>query len=151
MPNLKFRFSTRELGFGAQRCLMKHRNLARVAMRAVRDTVLKAAVDRCPKKEGNLAMSITGDVVEMEKSFAATCYIPINAPCMAATEDKDGNPLPPPDSYAVWIHEGFYNLGKNSLEKQKKVGVKVGRKFITRAIDDKREEIIKNLERCVKL
>ncbi len=135
-PKLKFRYSTRELGFRAQQFLLKHKKVARLAMQAVRDTVLKAAIDRCPKKEGILRNSLSGDVVEYGKSFAATCYVASNQ----FTQE-----------YAVWIHEGHYNLGPLSQALQDKTGIQVGRKYITRAIDDKREEIIRNLERCLKI
>ena len=53
----------------------------------------------------------------------------------------------PSSHYAIPMHEGFYQLGENSREKQRKVNVMVGRKFITRAIDENRptiKEIIKN-------
>lgn len=137
MAKLLFRYSTKELSSGVRHALMKHKNLARVAMKAVRDTIVKAAVDRCPKDKGNLALSITGDVVENEKSWAATCYVASNE----FTRE-----------YAVWIHEGEYNLGPNSLAKQASLpGIVVGPKYITRGIEDSKPEIIENLERCIKL
>ena len=45
-------------------------------------------------------------------------------------------------NYGEWIHEGVYNLGKESLEKQARVGKVVGRKFLSRAIANKKQEVI---------
>jgi hypothetical protein len=133
-PKTKFRFSTRELGFRANQLLLKHKKLAFVAMREVRNTVLKAAIDRCPKKEGILRNCLTGDVEEYGKSYAATVYIPTGSPA---------------SHYAVWIHEGEYNLGPLSQALQEKTGIKIGPKYITRAVMDTREDIIKNLEKAL--
>ena len=54
-------------------------------------------------------------------------YVPSNA------QSKD---------YAIFMHESFYLLGSGSLEKQRKVNVTVGRKFITRGIDENRSTIL---------
>ena len=133
----KFRFSTYNLNEHIQQALHLHKNQAMFLMRAVRDTIVKAAKDRVPVDTGALTLSITGDVVENPKSYAATCYVPINSPAA---------------SYAVWIHEGDYNLGKNSQEKQRKrPDIMVGPRYITRGIEDTREEIINNIKKALKL
>jgi hypothetical protein len=49
------------------------------------------------------------------------------------------------------MHEGDYNLGENSLEKQRKLGVIVGPRYITRAIEDKKAEIIQNIKKALKI
>lgn len=135
--NLKFRFSTYNLNQHIQQNLRLHKNQAEFLMRAVRDTIVKAAKDRVPVDTGQLTLDITGDVVINPKSYAATCYVPINAPSA---------------EYAIWIHEGDYNLGKNSLEKQRKMpGVLIGPKYITRGIEDKKQEIITNIKKALKL
>lgn len=136
MPKLQFRFSTRELGAGVMRALYAHKNQATAAMRAIRNTLVKETKRRTPIKEGFLTASVTGDVVTYEKSMAATVYIPVNSPAA---------------HYAVWIHEGEYNLGESSLEKQRKVGVAVGPKYITRAVQDSRQTIIDHLVGALKL
>ena len=135
--NLKFRFSTYNLNQHIQQHLKLHKNQAEFLMRAVRDTIVKAAKERVPVDTGQLTLDITGDVVINAKSYAATCYIPINAPS---------------SDYAIWIHEGDYNLGVNSVEKQRKLpNVVVGPKYITRGIEDKKQEIITNIKKALKL
>lgn len=124
----KFRFTTRDLGAGTARQLMRHKNQAVAAMRAIRNYCVKETKRRTPLKEGFLTASVTGDVETFEKSYAATVYIPVNSPA---------------SHYAVKMHETEYNLGPNSLAKQQKVGVVVGPKYITRAILDNKESINK--------
>ena len=128
MPKIrtKFRFTTRDLGAGTARQLLRHKNQAMAAMRAVRNMLIKETKRRTPLKEGFLTASVTGDVEVFEKSYAATVYIPVNSPA---------------SHYAVKMHETEYNLGKNSLAKQAKVGVTVGPKYITRAVQDNRQKI----------
>lgn len=126
MPRLQFRFTTRDLGAGSARQLLRHKNQAIAAMRAIRNLLVKETKRRTPLKEGFLTASVTGDVETFEKSYAATVYIPVNSPAA---------------HYAVKMHETEYNLGKNSLAKQQKVGVTVGPKYITRAIMDNRDKI----------
>jgi len=128
MPKLQFRFTTRDLGAGTARQLMRHKNQAVAAMQAIRNLCIKETKRRTPLKEGFLTASVTGDVETFEKSYAATVYIPVNSPA---------------SHYAVKMHETEYNLGPNSLAKQQKVGVTVGPKYITRAILDNRENINK--------
>jgi len=81
---------------------------------------------RTPVDEGTLTGDVRGDVQPYKKSSAAVFSIPSNAPS---------------SSYAVKMHEGDYNLGPLSQKKAAKVGVGVGRKFITRAIDDNTQRI----------
>jgi len=128
MPKIrtKFRFTTRDLGAGTARQLLRHKTQAMAAMRAVRNMLIKETKRRTPLKEGFLTASVTGDVEVFEKSYAATVYIPVNSPA---------------SHYAVKMHETEYNLGKNSIAKQAKVGVTVGPKYITRAILDNKDKI----------
>ncbi|MBR2363715.1 MAG: HK97 gp10 family phage protein [Lentisphaeria bacterium] len=75
--------------------------------------------DRTPVKEGFLTAEIRFTVRENQQSVSTAMYVPSNA------QSKD---------YAIFMHESFYLLGPGSLEKQRKVNVTVGRKFITRGI-----------------
>lgn len=128
----QFRFNTRELGRRIQEAARAN---GAAALKAMNDTghFLRGQVQlRTPVDEGNLTADIAMDVVRNEKSLSAVLYIPSNAPS---------------SPYAIKMHEGFYRLGDNSLEKQRKVNAIVGRKFITRAIDENRttiKEIIKS-------
>ena len=136
MGNLKFRYSTYNLNQHIQQHLRLHRNQAVFLMKAVRDTIVRAAKERVPIDTGQLTADITGDVIINKNSYAATCYVPSNAPSA---------------SYAYWIHEGDYNLGKHSLERQEKLGTVVGPKYITRAIEDKKAEIVQNIKKALKI
>lgn len=128
----KFRFSTRELGRRIQEAARANGAAAMKAMQDVGHYLRGQVQLRTPVDEGNLTSDISMQVVRYQKSFAAVLFIPSNAPSA---------------QYAIRMHEGQYNLGENSQEKQRKVSVMVGRKFITRAIDDNRaaiREIIKS-------
>ena len=122
-----FRFSTVQLQAGIRRLLEQDARLARAAMRDVAMLLIKAARDRAPIDEGNLANSITAEALPYRKSWAAVVYVPINS--QAA-------------QYAVPMHEGQYNLGKNSEAKQLKVGVTVGPGYLSRAVDDNKQKIM---------
>ena len=123
-----FRFNTSELGRKVQQELQAMPVKTRRAMNAVGGFLNGEAKDRAPVDEGFLTADISNKTVENNKSFAAIIYIPSNA-----TSAK----------YAIPMHENKYFLGKNSKEKLKKVGVVVGRKFITRALNDNRKNIRK--------
>ena len=128
----KFRFSTRELGRRIQEAARAN---GAAALKAMNDAghFLRGQVQlRTPVDKGNLTADIAMEVVPHQKSLATVLYIPSNAPS---------------SQYAIPMHEGNYDLGENSIEKQRKVNVIVGRKFITRAIDENRatiKEIIKS-------
>lgn len=90
------------------------------------------AKDLAPLKEGHLTESIRGEVgKDRDGNMIGIVYVPSNH--QAA-------------SYAVKMHEGTYNLGPGSVAKQIRVGKTVGRKFITRALDNKRERLRKIIE-----
>jgi len=133
---VKFHFTTREFGINVKKLANLHEIQAQHLMMAIRDTIVKAAKDRVPFKEGILHASITGDVVVNKKSYTATCYVPINSPAA---------------DYAIWIHEGDYNLGEGSIAHQEKTGCTVGPKFITRGIEDNKGEIAAKIKEALKL
>ncbi len=103
------------------------------ALREIAGDVSGEAKDLAPFREGHLTESIRGEVVQEQTTgkMAAVVYVPANH--QAA-------------SYAVRMHEGSYNLGAGSVAKQQRVGKQVGRKFITRALDNKRDRIRKIIE-----
>lgn len=126
MAGTVFRFNTSSLAAGIRREIASHPERVRHAMNAVGGFLAGEAKDRTPVDEGFLTADVTSETVQNAKSFAAVIYIPANAPS---------------SSYAVAMHEGFYQLGKNSLAKQAKTGKVAGRKYLTRAIDDNRPRI----------
>lgn len=131
-----FRFNTSELGRKVQQELQAMPVKTRRAMNAVGGFLNGEAKDRAPVDEGFLTADISNKTVEYSKSFAAVVYVPSNATSA---------------EYAIPMHENNYILGKNSAAKQKKVSVPVGKKFITRALNDNRKNIRKIILDEVKL
>ena len=133
---LKFRFNTRDFDAGVRKALLQHPQQAMRAMRDIKNLLVKEARWRCPKDEGHLRHEITGDVQQNASSLAACVYVPANSPA---------------SEYAVWIHEGQYNLGKKSMDLQRKTpGVVIGPKYITRAIEENRERIVAIMREALK-
>lgn len=132
---LQFRFNTREFDAGVRKALLQHPQQAARAMRDIKNLLVMEVKKRTPVREGHLTGSITGEAVQLERSWAATVFVPVNSPAAA---------------YAVWLHEGDYNLGENSLAKQGKTGCAVGPKYITRAIEENRERIVGIMREALK-
>lgn len=132
----KFRFNTRELAAGIRSVLMAQPLKAQRAMNAVGGYLAGEAKDRAPIDGGFLTADITNKLIVNPKSYSTAIYIPSNATS---------------SEYAVAMHEGIYNLGVDSQDKQRKVGKRVGRKFITRAIDENRGDIRKIIEHELKV
>ena len=103
------------------------------ALREIAAEVSGEAKDLAPFREGHLTESIRSEVVNDSSGHATAAVVYIPANHQAA-------------SYAVKMHEGTYNLGKGSVMKQQRVGKTVGRKFITRALDNKRERLRRIIE-----
>ena len=126
----QFRFSTRNLSAGIRRELLARPMLARRAMTDVGKLLEKESRARAPKREGFLESDIASTVVAYKQSFAAVVHVPTNAPSA---------------SYAVAMHEGRYNLGELSEAKQSAGSVVVGRRFISRALEDNQSRIVKSI------
>lgn len=130
-----FRFSTVQLETGIKRALEKDKRLAIAAMSDVTHFLIMESRLRAPIDEGNLANSISGEVMPYRKSYAAVVFVPINS--QAA-------------QYAIPMHENNYQLGANSREKQLKVSVTVGPRYLARALDDNQEKIRRMIAEKVK-
>ncbi len=122
------KFDLSRLEAGVRKKLDDDKIRRRRAMFNVASFVFGEAKNRTPVLHGFLTADVTSKVEEDGGKVAAVIYIPANAPSA---------------SYAVEMHEGSYRLGKLSLGKQARVNVTVGPRFITRAIDDNREKILK--------
>lgn len=103
--------------------------------------LLQESVNRTPIDEGFL---IASQVTKVEhgasaKAVTGSVYIPANSPA---------------SNYALPLHEGHYNLGEKSQQKQSESTVAVGRKFLERAlyenIDEFRTYILKKLKEKLK-
>ena len=115
-----FRFNTRQLGEAVRRELQNQPLKARLAMDAVGGYLNGEIKDLTPQDDGFLTSEVSNKTVENKKSFAAVVYIPSNGQSA---------------QYAIPMHEGHYQPGPKSLDKQRKLGKPVGRKFITLAMD----------------
>lgn len=122
-----FRVNTRNLEAGIRKLLARDANLAKAAMQDVTQFLILHARKRAPKREGHLANSISGQVMAYKKSWAAVVFVPVNSPAAA---------------YAIPMHENDYEPGAASLDKQSKEGVVVGRRYLTRAIEENSKKIV---------
>jgi len=108
-----------------------HRNQIDKALDRIGDFVSKEAKLRAPVYAGNL----TEDIEQNIQGDAVIIRVPENSPS---------------SNYAIPMHEHEYNLGDESAQKQAK-GFEVGRKFITRAIDDNQDAIMEIAKNALKL
>lgn len=131
-----FRFNTRELGEGIQRELQLMPDKTKKAMDGVGGYVNGEVRKRTPVDEGHLTASITNETVVYEKSHAAVVYVPSNSPA---------------SEYAIPMHENNYNIGPDSQMKQAKTGKTVGKKYITRAMDENHDKIVKLIQKELKV
>ena len=127
-----FRWNTRELKAAVQRELQRMPEKAKRAMDGVGGYLNGEVRKRTPVDEGNLTASITNETVEYRKSSATVIYVPSNAPSAP---------------YAIAMHENNYQLGEDSEKKQSKTGKVVGKKYISRAIDENRNRIVSIIKR----
>ena len=128
MADNLFSFNTKSLRSGVKKFIEENPERSVRAMNAVGGYVRGEAQDLAPVDKGFLTADIINTTKINSKSYSAVIYVPSNAPS---------------SKYAIKMHEGFYNLGKNSKIKQKKVGKVVGRKFITRAMYGNKPTITK--------
>jgi len=88
------------------------------------DKLLEESVDRAPIDEGNLVASHERVIEDKGKEVVGHVFIPANSPAA---------------KYAMYMHEKHYSLGVKSLKKQDAVKVKVGRKFMERALFENKD------------
>ena len=136
MAKTLFRYNTRDLGQKIQQQIQAMPGKCKRAMDAVGGFLNGETKDRTPVDEGTLTADISNRTQQYKKSFAAVVFVPSN-----------GSSAP----YAIPMHEGRYNLGKNSLLKQSKVGKSVGKKYMTNALFDNRGKIKKIILHEVKV
>lgn len=128
MAKDNFTFDMSMVKARARHFLRQHPVIAEAAMEDVAMFGEGEAKDRAAVREGFLTGDIHGETQRDGNQIAAVIKIPVNSTSSA---------------YGPHMHEGDYNLGELSLAKQAKIGKVVGKKFITRAIDENRDEIRK--------
>ena len=125
-----FRFETKQLEEKIRKRLAETPLAERSIMRQIAVFIEKEAKLRAPVDQGFLTADIHNMVADTGHGFAAVVYVPVNCPSA---------------QYATAMHENHYNLGPNSLVKQTKVGVTVGRKYLSRAIHENQDGIMKRI------
>ncbi len=132
----KFSVNLRNFDARVKKLAAQHPKKVMRGMTSVAHLLEGETKKRTPVDEGTLTADARGEVQDYKSSYAAVISIPANAPS---------------SSYAIKMHEGSYNLGEKSQKKAAKVAVGVGRKYITRAIDDNTEKINNTLAHELKL
>ncbi len=99
------------------------------------DKLKRESVDRTPIDEGFLVASQKSEVVTEKGVVTGHVFIPANSPA---------------SDYALPIHEGHYNLGAKSLQKQAASKVVVGRKFLERALYDNMTAFLTYMQKRLK-
>ena len=112
---------------------------AREALKRGAHKVLERAQGQSPELYGNLADAIQLEKVRDDKRRVA---FQVSVDGSHAAGSKDQKTV---GEYVEPRHEGTYNLGARSLAKQSANGLVVGRGFLSRALDDLREEIEKDV------
>lgn len=106
----------------------KVKHATKDGVKAVCKKIQDEAVKRSPIDEGDLQESITTDMDEGATADKVVGYVhvPANSPA---------------SDYAMVMHEGEYNLGPASAQKQAASDVTVGRKFLERAATENEEAL----------
>lgn len=126
-------------------------NIADRSGRGAREELAKGAEDikdlailQAPIDDGNLERAIKVQKFSDATNNRRNTYSVYVDEEVAAPNAKGGTV----GDYAVMMHEGVYNLGVLSLDKQNSLGqgVRVGRKFLERALDKLDEDIKRKTE-----
>lgn len=106
------------------------------------ERIKERAVEFAPVDERGIENSIKVDKeVGDNRRMVHSVYID------GDTISGDGTPV---RDYVLEMHEGSYKLGKLSKEKAESSGVKVGRKFLERAVDEARDRVLESVFNEVK-
>lgn len=110
-----------------ERAKLKTDTIIQKAMTKAAMKLEAESIKRAPIDEGHLQNSHRHKVEQNGNRTTAIAYIPTNSPA---------------SDYAIYMHEGNYTLGPVSMQKQGAVGVKVGRKYLERALMEEQDKII---------
>lgn len=133
MMNLTFDLKKAEKQFNEFK--KASRQQIKKAMTKAAQVIEDESVKRAPIDEGHLQNSHRHKVEQNNTTTSAIAYIPSNSPA---------------SDYALYMHEGTYTLGPASLQKQGAVGVRVGRKYMERALMEEQDKIIATIVRELK-
>ena len=132
---IKFTIDTKDLEKKLKRFAREKREEFVKAMETVATQIEAESVKRAPIDEGHLQNSHRHEVEDSGTKITARTYIPVNSPAA---------------DYALPMHEADYELGEASKQKQEAVGVKVGKKYMERALWEGHEEYFGTLVRLLR-
>jgi hypothetical protein len=132
---MKFTFDIKKATQQLELFKKASRQEIKTAMEKAALVIEDESVKRAPIDEGHLQNSHRHKVEQTDKTTSAIAYIPSNSPA---------------SDYALYMHEGSYSLGPASLQKQGSVGVRVGRKYLERALMESQDKIIAAVVRELK-
>lgn len=111
------------------------------------------AVSYAPVDEGNLEDAIMIDTTSKGASglgfTARTKFASIWVDVDRAYGQTKGGKIRRIGDYAIWIHEGTYNLGEKSLAKRM-AGNDVGRKYMERAFLKRRRALVEDFNELMR-
>ncbi len=99
------------------------------------DKLMAEAIKRVPVDEGFLEKSFDKQVLKAQLASEVVGYVFVP-------------PNSPASDYAMYMHELQYNLGEKSQEKENaSLGIKVGRKYLERALTENDKAFASYIER----
>lgn len=114
-------------------------------MRAGADEIAELAAKFAPVDKGNLEAAIKVEEDRGGINNRTRVYVGVDE--SVVIDDRDGKTV---GDYAVIMHEGTYDLGPKSREKAARLGLKVGRKYLERAMKKLGPGIAKRIKERVK-
>lgn len=113
-------------------------------MRRAGREIAKEAAARAPVDTGDLESAISSrDAKRTDGRGRVTVEVYIDQDKLNLEEHNDYD-------YSVKMHEGSYNLGLKSLIKAASSPYEIGPKFLSRAIEDNRDRLLKEAAEVVK-
>lgn len=101
------------------------------------------AIMQAPVDEGNLENAIKVQVDRSGIRGRIQAYVFVDG-------DEDAGDGKKVEDYATLMHEGVYQLGEKSQQKNAAVGGGVGRKFLERAVDELAPDIMNRVRNAMK-
>ena len=134
-----------QTAFMLENIVRKTTRKALAAMRSGAKDIRDLAIKQAPVDEGNLEQSITISEDDGGINRRKRMYVFVDEDM--AVESRPGATV---GDYAAEMHEGTYNLGPLSQEKQDSQSALVGPKFLERAVDELEDEIVGEIEAAIK-
>ena len=123
LSDISIKLNTRTFFDRLKKFKKKHESLVTATLVEITGIAKVEAKKRVPKKTGRLERNIVAKVYRKQRyGIVKVRRHPVT------------------DVYASFIHNGTYNLGERSRRKEGLVGVKVGNRFLTRALMDNRKK-----------